>query len=292
MSSNYSFKLVLILISLFLISSCKKDDEHRIYNGHVEILISLPVHQEITSAIISLVKKDGTVIYDQEEIKVEKMNKLYISKPIKLSVGDYFLTEFLLIDNSNTIIYASPKANSIKSDLVDKPLPMAFRIKKDDVSKLAPDLIGVEESSPADFGYTGLDYKFIRMTTFFINTFTYNRSILDFELSPVNLEMKNQDKILFSGEPGSLTHRIKIRNDLSEYELTVTKDGYKAYHYNFTSDSLEYYDIKKDHGPLEIVLLEDIDMSTPAIEFIRVEGGTFQMGDQFGQFDESQLQLL
>ncbi len=292
MNSNFSFKLVIILLSLFSISSCKKDEEQRIYNGHLEILISLPVHKEITSAIVSIVKKDGTVIYDQEEIKVKEMNKLYISNPIKLGVGDYFLTEFLLIDDSNTIIYASPKENSIRSDLVNNPLSMAFRIEKDEVFKLAPVVISVEESTPADFGYTSLDYKFISMTKFFINTFTHNNSILNFELSPSNLEIKNQDKILFSGELGAITNKIKIRNDVSEYELTVTKDGYKAYRFNFTPDSLEYYDIKKNNGPLEIVLMEDIDISTPPIEFIRVEGGTFTMGNNAGQWDEQPEHLV
>lgn len=242
--------------------------------------------------VISITKKDGEVIFDKKKIELLNMNGYYIASPISLKVGEYLLTEFLITDDSNKILYATPIADSNKAYLVDKPLSIDFEIIKDVVLKLKPEVISVEESSPADFGYSTLSYNFVTTFNFHLSTFIYNQSDLNFELSSLKLEIKDNDKVLYSGDLEAKTNNIRLRDDASKYEITVSKEGYNSYVYNFTPDSLGYYNVSKSNGPLEVVLFKDGETSVTPIEYITVQGGTFQMGNNSGQFDESPVHTV
>jgi len=294
--------LVFIVLITTLSISCQKE-KYEEYNsndkGTVEFSINLPdmdakpqsvsstkSSKNISSLIVSITKTNGEIVHDKKKIELLNMNGYYIASPISLTVGEYLLTEFLVTDDSNNIIYATPLKESAKSYLVDTPLSIEFEVSKDETFKLVPDVINIGESSPADFGYSTLSFNLVSTSSFNLSTFVYNSSILNFELCSAELEIRNEDAILYSGSLEAITNTIQIKSDISTYEMTISKNGYKTYNYSFTSDSLNYYNIENENEPLKIVLVEDTETPVLPLEFIRVEGGTFQMGSNTGELDE------
>jgi len=295
MIANKFLKCLFFSLMIILVSACSKDDSEENNSnatGQIEFSINFSdtnikslksSSDNIASVIVSINKKDGTVVFDKKEVKLLNMNGYYIASPISLTVGEYLLTEFLVTDDSNNIIYATPLKESTKAYLVDIPLSIEFEVSRDETFKLVPDVINIGESSPADFGYSTLSFNLVSTSSFNLSTFVYNSSILNFELCSAELEIKNEDAILYSGSLEAITNTIQIKSDVSTYEMTITKNGYKTFNYSFTSDSLNYYNIENENEPLKIVLVEDTETPVLPLEFIRVEGGTFQMGSENGE---------
>jgi hypothetical protein len=92
------------------------------------------------------------------------MNGYYISKPLSLVPGGYKLSKFLVVDASNTVVYATPTEGSTKAYLVNDPLPILFSVTKDNVTKVVPEVISVKNNTPEDFGYA--TFSFTEVTTF------------------------------------------------------------------------------------------------------------------------------
>ncbi|PKQ63391.1 hypothetical protein BZG02_08370 [Labilibaculum filiforme] len=289
---------------LFLSVSCSKEDVEKetstdkgevefsmnILNGELksELLSTLKVSEnKISSVIVSITNKTGEVIYNKEKIQLLNMNGYYIASPISLLVGDYLLTEFLVMDEDNNVVYASPLASSKKAYLVESPLSINFEVKKDEVLKLVPEVLSVGTSSPSDFGYSTISFDVVSTFDFSLSAFVYNSTIKNWDLSSATLVLKNEDKILYEGDIEAITNTISVRDDVSTYDMTISKTGYKTYTYSFSHDSLNYYNSNGSNGPLKIILVEDIEVKP--VEFITVEGGTFQMGSMDGESNEQPI---
>lgn len=242
----------------------------------------------IKSVVISMTKKDGTVVYDKESISLLNMNGYYIASPISLNVGEYALTEFLVMDDSNNVVYAAPLAGSEKAYLVESPLSIDFEVKKDEVLKLVPEVISVGNSTPSDFGYSTISFNVVPYFDFSLSTFIYNSTIQNWELTAATVLIENESVVLYSGDLDAITNVISIKDNVSTYDMTISKSGYKTYVYSFSHDSLQYYSVDGNNGPLKIILTKDTEGPTSPHEFITVEGGSFQMGDEngVGQSDE------
>ncbi|WP_218973074.1 formylglycine-generating enzyme family protein [Labilibaculum manganireducens] len=294
------FFIVMIIFPIFSCSVTDSDNSNE--TGTVEISIDLSdtnvksiglsslktSEVVIKSVVISMTKKDGTVVYDKESISLLNMNGYYIASPISLNVGEYALTEFLVMDDSNNVVYVAPLAGSEKAYLVKTPLSINFEVKKDEVLKLVPEVVSVGNSIPSDFGYSTISFDVVPHFDFSLSAFIYNSTIQNWELSTATILIENEGNVLYDGNIGAITNVISIRDDVSTYNMTIAKPGYKTYIYSFSHDSLQYYKINDNNEPLKIILVNDSEEPIPAHEYITVEGGTFQMGDEngIGQSDE------
>ncbi len=294
------FFIVVIIFPMFSCSVSENDNSND--TGKVEISINLSETNVkaiglsslktselvIKSVVISMTKKDGTVVYDKESISLLNMNGYYIASPISLNVGEYALTEFLVMDDANNVVYAAPLAGSEKAHLVKTPLSIDFEVKKDEVLKLVPEVISVGNSTPSDFGYSTISFDVVPYFDFSLSAFIYNSTIQNWELSTATILIENEGSVLYAGDIDAITNEISIRDDVSTYDMTISKPGYKTYVYSFSHDSLQYYKLDDSYAPLKIILVTDSEGPTSPHEYITVEGGSFQMGDEFGvgQADE------
>ncbi|MCT4603474.1 MAG: formylglycine-generating enzyme family protein, partial [Marinifilum sp.] len=171
---------------------------------------------------------------------------------------------------------------------VEKPLDIEFEIKTDEVLNLSPEVLSTESFDAADFGYTTFDFIVREFLDFSISAFIYNNLNKNFELTNANVEISSEEKQLYSGELKAETNTVRINDGYSKYKVEILKEGYNNFQYTYSVDSLKYYQADKANAPLKIVLIEETDGVIPAIEFISVDGGTFQMGDEryVGQSDE------
>jgi hypothetical protein len=260
-------KMRLLLLVFFVVSfvftSCNEDDTFD-PNAKGELMLSFTKTEisskldakindiEPTELLISLENQAGEVIYKNEKIELFKFNDSYISTVISLKVGDYRLTEFMVVDANNNIVYVTPKEGSDKAYLVDNPLSIEYSILEDEVIKISPEVLSVENISPEEFGYNTFSFNIVESFNFLTAVFKYNESTQNFELTAANILIESNNDTLYNNNLDAITNLITLNADYDNYSITISKSGYLNYNYTFTKDSL----IKHFSTPLTVILEE------------------------------------
>ncbi|MEQ8811076.1 MAG: hypothetical protein RIE59_18545, partial [Imperialibacter sp.] len=116
-------KLLGLFILISVITGCSGDDSGQPH-GVGEISFSPKFGNEsgsgrmlgLTDAafiLITIKQDDGSsTAYSTSKIELYQLNGEFISQKISLPVGSYSLTEFLVLDADNNIIYATPEEGS------------------------------------------------------------------------------------------------------------------------------------------------------------------------------------
>jgi hypothetical protein len=150
--------------SAIMFTSCEEDEPLK-PKGEVTFDFSVATNDNLKSTLdgddapladavlVTIKDNSGETVYENEEIKLYNMNGSFISEPISLVEGSHKLTKFMVLDAEDNVIYASPLAGSPYAYLVGQPLAIDFNIQQDEVTKLAPEVLSTEESTPESFGY-------------------------------------------------------------------------------------------------------------------------------------------
>lgn len=280
---NIFVSLNLLLIASLLLFSCKKQSDEQ-EQGEVEINFSISnlksesiANSDAASAstlayiVVSIEDLNGKVIKNAEKIDIYNMNESYISKPLPLTKGNYKLTQFLVLDWQNNVVYSSPTKGSAKAYLVNAPLPLTFTVQTNVVTKITPEVLNVAGCKPEDFGYTTFSFDIAQTFDFLVGTFVYNDKIKNYKLSPSSISIYTNVNSLYSGQlEGTssnifiniydsigVTNRITLPESQNTFTLKISKTGYKTYSQFFTKEELKLHLRSVDKGPL-VVLLEKI----------------------------------
>jgi hypothetical protein len=116
---------------------------------------------ELSAALITIIGKDGNVIYEKEPLTLYRFGSSYTTSSLRIPVGSYRLTEFMLIDAAGEVIWATPLEGSPLAHLVRGPLPRQFDIGHEQTTSLDIQVIRVMDRLPSDFGYINFDIGFV-----------------------------------------------------------------------------------------------------------------------------------
>ena len=215
-----------------------------------EQMTALYAIEDSHSLLVSIEDSAGGVVCDRKNILLFKMGEGFISEPVALEVGEYRLTEFLVLDDQEQVIFATPIEGSEKAYLVDDPLPIEFSVSKDVVTTVTPEVLDTEEAVPADFGYGGFSFEVVETFVFLVSVFVETQTGM--ELTEVQLTVTSGVEVLYDGSLGAETNAIEVRDGYETYDVLVEKEGYESYAQSFTDVELKgYFD-----SPLIVVLVE------------------------------------
>jgi hypothetical protein len=253
----------LAVIVGMMMSSCYKKDEGK-KSGKVQFSVNGESKTNLKSAtvggqpafiLIDVKDADGNAVYFHKKIELINFNGYYLSQPVDLKTGSYKLTEFMVLDEANQVIYATPKTGSAKAYLVSNPLDISFTINEDEVTKLTPEVLSVDELTPADFGYLDASFELVKTFDFLISVFVYNDQVKNFELTSASLTVNNGTNDLYTLPLEAITNKVTVNDGYVTYNLKVTKGGYTPYTISLLADSLKAC-INK---PLIVILKEGAD---------------------------------
>jgi uncharacterized protein (TIGR02145 family) len=161
----------------------------------------------------------------------------------------------MVLNNSDSVIYATPLKGSNLAYLVTTPLPIAFNISKNNVTKMVPEVLSVESFKSEDFGYYSFSFDLVKTFDFLVTVMVYNFSIKNWELTMANIVIRAADStIVYNDTLKAITNQITLRDNSVSYILNVSKAGYQTYTAIFTADELKLYFKSEDKGPLIIRL--------------------------------------
>jgi hypothetical protein len=119
------------------------------------------IDQRISAALVTIKDRNGKLIYDKEYLEIFKFGEQFTTRSLKIPVGAFQLTEFMLIDSSGTVLWATPVEGSRLAHLVRKPLPIPFDVSVDQTTSLSVQVVRVGDHPPADFGYVNFHIGFV-----------------------------------------------------------------------------------------------------------------------------------
>src|SRR5690606_18141296 len=68
----------------------------------------------------------------------------YISQEVELSYGDYRLTKFLVLDDEDSVDYATPLEGTDLAQYVDDPLPVNFHISQAEGTQVSLQVLSIK----------------------------------------------------------------------------------------------------------------------------------------------------
>lgn len=159
-----------------------------------------------------------------------------------MGIGDYKITEFFVVDVNNKAIYTTPLEGAPFAYLITDPLPINFTITKDQVSKVVPEVLSTDCQCLAnDFGYSSFDFVIITPLCFLINVQVYNPVSGNWEITTADITVKGDLTNIYTGSVAAKTDSIKIRDNYTNYTLSISKTGYQTKDSILTSIQLKEF---------------------------------------------------
>ncbi len=280
-------KFITLVISLFVITffSCTKEKE-RVIIKEAEVVenvegsgtVGFSIQTQLVEVEESLLKNANVIpeevasieirIIDavSEEVVYEKTNNVSIIndnlkiKSIVLKVGSYKITDFILYNASDEMLYLLPQENSEFAEKVNDPAPICFDITEDDSTPITVEVVGTNclDCPLGEWsGYTSIDVICPACICIRVGAFTFSESSNHFELTDANILVYGIsdccEDLLNTFNLDSIFNEITFggSGEYYEYKFVFQKDGYTDCEYTFTVQELEHF---AKIEPLSVIL--------------------------------------
>ncbi|MBT1686986.1 hypothetical protein [Dawidia soli] len=195
---------------------------------------SLP---EGASLYVTIQEAGGGEVYTLEHVTLLKMGEEYISEPLALPPGNYDLTDFLVVNAADEVVYATPKEGSDMAGWVDDPLPMAFGVNDNAITGLSVQVVSTSAYPPAAFGYLTFQVGIVPGTSFRLAVFKPTPT--GFVFSPAQVYILDGADTVHRQHVGAAPGAILFDGDLTRtYTLVVLQPSYKKYTQTFVLQDL------------------------------------------------------
>jgi hypothetical protein len=233
-----AFFWMLVILPAFILTSCEKLFEAE-QEGILELSVLVDQQDQLKSAlndtstfkshyvIVTVVNENGEIVMDNERIELYNFGGHWITKEIRLKVGAYELTKFLVADPQGNVLFAAPIEGSPKAYLVNDPLPVQFEILKDLVTNVVPEVLPVFEEPPEEFGYVTFSYSVVNPLDFFIGVYINNPYTMPpIMLTDAKLTVRVDSLWWHSFELEPIVNKVTIRDGYRYYLLVIEKEGF------------------------------------------------------------------
>jgi hypothetical protein len=129
----------------------------------------------------------------REELKLSLVSfgAGYLSEKLELPIGNYQLTQFLVLDTSDRVIYATPYEGSELAKYVTDSLPVDFNVSNDGTQVIAQILPVLEDDKPELFGYVTFSFDIIPKRDK-VKKVVFHDLFVDEGLTTLHFEYKNE----------------------------------------------------------------------------------------------------
>ncbi len=115
---------------------------------------SLAGVEDAAAVVVSIENADTQeLVYDTYELVLYNINGQFITESLTLNTGDYNLTQYLVIDADQNVIFAAPLEGSPLAELVSDPLSIQFTVFNNVTTSVNVEVLPTEGSTAQDFGY-------------------------------------------------------------------------------------------------------------------------------------------
>ena len=231
---------ILVLLPVFFLNSCEKPFDAE-QEGILKLSLTVDQQGDLKSVlsdsnnfrshylIVSVVNENGEMVMNDERLDLYNFGGQWITEEIKLKVGAYELTKFLVVDPLGNVLYAAPIEGSPKAYLVNDPLPIQFEIMKNQITAVVPEVLAVLGEPPEEFGYLTFSYSIVVPLDFFIGvSIEYPNTMAPILLTDAKLTVKVDSLWWHTFDLEPIINKITIRDGFRSYLLIIEKEGYNT----------------------------------------------------------------
>ena len=212
-------------------------------------LKSAPGFDQARTVVLSIEKKNGDATdYASTKVDMNNMTDDFFSQ--NLPLGEYKLTECLILDNEDTAIYAIPVAGSNQAQNVGNPLSIDFSVSKDQQTNVPLEIVSTYRSTPADFGLTRFSWTPIITFPLIINVIEKGQAG-NFLTASLTVSKDTYSKT--EELSANMVNYLTIKDGFDDYTLTISKPGFITYTTKILRNDLRRYEA----NPLSIELERD-----------------------------------
>ncbi len=241
--------LLLVVLSIITITACRKSDNEVIGTGSLQLSLTTIATEnggrieegDPAKVVVSINDADGEVVLNSEELTITQFNDAFLLDPIVLEIGTYNIEEFLVLNESDEVIYATPLEDATLASLVENPLPVSFTITADAVSSLSLEVISTENVDPEDLGYTSLSFEIAPTKNILLSVQALNSDSTAYIFTNSELTVFGDGDSLYSRSLGDSINLVRLRTDYDEVTLNVTFNETHTKTATLTSDSVDYH---------------------------------------------------
>ena len=198
--------------------------------------------------VLSIENSNGETVFTNQPVRIESSSDGYSTEPVELPSGSFKVTDFMIVDQYATVLYATPKPGSPLASVVTRTLSRALQTEQHKVSTIAMEVIEVGNLKPENFGYASFkicDYVFFQVAVFKAENGKT-------QITNATGYITHDDDTLHVYPLAARVNPIFFQGDPKEtYTLTVRKNAYESYRLDFKPRNL----IKDLRGkPLKITL--------------------------------------
>lgn len=235
------FLISLVSCGLILVSSCEKQDLPDTGKGRVSFSVAadeegslLKSAEEDTTvnawygAIVTLLDENGKPVMEDELIPMYRWGHGFMTEKVELKTGGYTLAKFVIVSPAGEVLFAAPLEGSDLAYLVNRPLPMNFKIEPEETTTVSPEVLVVDQTPPEEFGYVVFYPDIVRILTFYVAVCADDPMVFSptcytaAKLTVINAGHTWQHS--FELEP--IVNKVLIRGGSPSYHLIVRKEGY------------------------------------------------------------------
>ncbi len=248
-----SIQFTLIVLAVVGVSSCEERNGENTGVGEAEFILNLPDDPGQTKSaigdstevasyhlLVSVEDMNGNQVLNDELIPIYQFGTSFVSENIELRTGEFKLTKFMVINPSGRVIYAAPLVGSPLTYLVDKPLPLHFKINADQVTSIKPEVLPVNSYTPDQFGYVNFGIQVIEPLHFYAICILDNPLLMTpTRLTQAKLTVYADNNWHYSFKLEARVNHLVIRGGSDIYYFVLEKEGFLPQRMQFTARQLK-----------------------------------------------------
>lgn len=239
--------VISFLLFLFLFQNCTEEETVNAPKEKIQFTVGLSTLESTggklqsvelptgASLLISIKSNSGEQIYTLYKVELLRVGGNVVTVPLELNPGSYLLTDFMLVNEENELLFAAPRRGSPLGSLVTRPLDVNFYVARNALTNIEMEVIDVSQSAPEEFGYASFLVNAVYPMQ--ISVFRpYNKS---FQLTNAMGYIVQGGDTLQTINLGARLNLIPFKQDPDDaYKLIIYKAGYATYSIDFTYNSL------------------------------------------------------
>jgi hypothetical protein len=200
-----------------------------------------PANNASFSAIVSVEDGNNAEVVSNKKLAVSMVNGKYITQKIDLDPGYYKLTKYILVNGDGLSRYASPRSNSEKAALVQKPLKHNIDVSTAPIDQVVEVVKIGEQDKAESFGYPAGSFGSLSNRTYVpiklqavvsVGDIVYDSIPADFKITSWNAagEKFEKDTLLSAGakevylDASHVRFSFKVQKWGVTDEMTINRD--------------------------------------------------------------------
>lgn len=159
---KHLLRLICLALPALLLVTCADQDDTALQKEKIQFTFDLTQMSDeggrVKSAneipddarlLISIKTNTDEPVLTFEEVELLQMGSGLISKPIELVPGSYKLTDFIVVDASDEVLFVTPRKGSSMAKYVKNPLDVNFTAAANAVKNVQMEVMDASASDPA-----------------------------------------------------------------------------------------------------------------------------------------------